>query len=47
MHGRIAEILEELYADKLESHASELAYHFVRAEDVHGGEKVVKYLVGL
>ena len=43
LHGRIAEILESLHAEGLEGHASELAYHFVQAGAVHGGEKVIEY----
>ena len=43
LHGRIAEILEDLHAEDMEDHASELAYHFVQAEAVHGSEKVVEY----
>jgi tetratricopeptide (TPR) repeat protein len=43
LHARIGEALEELYGSNAESHAAELAYHFVQAEPVLGAEKVVKY----
>ena len=32
LHTRIAEMLEELYADDIESHATELAHHFTQVE---------------
>jgi predicted ATPase len=43
LHARIGEALEELYGSNAETHAAELAYHFVQAEPVLGAEKVVKY----
>ena len=43
LHATIAETLEELYADDIESHSSELAYHFSQAEAVTGVEKQVYY----
>ncbi|MEE8159830.1 MAG: hypothetical protein V3T78_10785, partial [Dehalococcoidia bacterium] len=43
LHARIAESLEELYGDNVESHAAELAHHFSEAEAVLGTEKLVHY----
>ena len=43
LHARIGEVLEELYGSNAESHAAELAYHFVQAAPVLGAEKVMKY----
>ena len=43
LHARIAEALEELWQDDLDSHASELAAHFAHAQATLGPEKVVKY----
>jgi len=43
LHARIAEALEELYGADAESHAAELAHHFVKAEGVLGTEKLVRY----
>ena len=43
LHARIAEALEELYGDDAESHAAELAHHFVEAEGVLGTEKLIRY----
>jgi tetratricopeptide (TPR) repeat protein len=43
LHARIAETLEELYANELESRAAELAHHFTQAEAVLGIEKLVTY----
>jgi len=43
LHAQIADTLEELYADDLESHAAELAHHFAQAEAVLGTEKLVNY----
>jgi DNA-binding CsgD family transcriptional regulator len=43
LHARIGEALEELYGSNAETHAAELAYHFVRAEPVLGPEKLVHY----
>ena len=43
LHARIAEMLERLYANELEAHAEELAYHFSEAETALGSEKLVKY----
>ena len=45
MHARIAEVLEELYASDTESHAAELAHHFIEAQTVLGIEKPVRYLL--
>ena len=45
VHARIAEALEELWADNLEARSAELAHHFVQAETVLGIEKIVKYSV--
>ena len=43
MHGRIGEVLEELYGDDVEAHAAEQAYHFVEAVAVIGRSKLVRY----
>ena len=43
LHARIAEELEKLYGDDAESHAAELAHHFVEAEEVLGTDKLVRY----
>ncbi|MCH8063270.1 MAG: AAA family ATPase, partial [Chloroflexi bacterium] len=43
LHARIADTLEKLYAADLESHASELAYHFGEAEMALGSEKLIEY----
>ena len=43
LHARIAEALEELYAGVVETHATELAYHFGEAEEVLGSEKLARY----
>ena len=43
LHARIAEMLEELYADNLEARAAELAHHFAQAETIHGTDKLVRY----
>ncbi|MBT3942069.1 MAG: hypothetical protein HOF43_05060 [Chloroflexi bacterium] len=45
LHAQIAETLENLYGDRTEAHASELAYHFTEAEAVLGPEKVLQYTV--
>ncbi len=43
LHGEIGDALEGLYADDLEAHADELAYHFAEAEPARGGLKLVRY----
>ena len=43
LHARIGEGLEELVAADIETHASELAYHFAQAEPMLGFEKLVRY----
>ncbi len=43
LHARIGEVLEGIYANDLEAHASELAYHFALAEPVTGPDKLVRY----
>jgi len=43
LHGRIAEALEQLYADQAEDHAAELAHHFFEAGEVGGAGKLVQY----
>ena len=43
LHARIAEALEEIYGDDAESHAAELAHHFVEAEGVLGTDKLIRY----
>ena len=36
LHARIAEALEDLYGERAEAHAAELAHHFAEAETVPG-----------
>ncbi len=43
LHARIALVLEDLYQDRLEERAAELAEHFAEAETVLGTEKLVRY----
>jgi class 3 adenylate cyclase/tetratricopeptide (TPR) repeat protein len=43
LHGRIAEMLENLYGDQAETHAAELAHHFAEAQTVLGKDKLVRY----
>ena len=43
LHARIAEMLEELYGDRAENRAAELAHHFSEAEMALGTEKLVFY----
>ena len=43
LHGEIGEALEGLYAEDVEAHADELAYHFAEAEPALGGLKLVRY----
>ncbi|MDP6454039.1 MAG: AAA family ATPase, partial [SAR202 cluster bacterium] len=43
LHTRVAESLESLYGANADDHAAELAYHFVQAEAVLGGKKIVHY----
>ena len=43
LHGRIAQVLEELYGADVEAHAAELAHHFAEAQSVAGTEKLVRY----
>ncbi|MDP6452801.1 MAG: hypothetical protein QF898_05785, partial [SAR202 cluster bacterium] len=45
LHARIAEVLEKLYANDLESRAAELAHHFAQAETIHGTDKLVRYSI--
>ena len=45
LHVRIGGVLEGMYEDEFEAHASELAYHFTQSEAVTGPEKVVKYSI--
>jgi len=40
LHAHIGEVLEDLYADDTESHADELAYHFLRGDAL---EKAAEY----
>jgi predicted ATPase len=42
-HAQIAEVLEELYGDGVETHAAELAHHFAEAEPMLGPDKLVGY----
>ena len=43
IHGRKAEIMEELYGDNIEAHAEELAHHYNEASAMIGSEKMVYY----
>ena len=43
LHGRIAEVLEQIYGNQSDAHAAELAYHFAEAQTVLGAEKLVHY----
>lgn len=43
LHGEIGEALEWIYAEYVESHSDELAYHFAEAESVPGNPKLVHY----
>ena len=43
LHARIAEGLEELYGEDAETHAAELAHHFVEAQTSTGVTKLVRY----
>jgi len=43
LHARVAEALEELYGSDAQSHAAELARHFIEAQTVLGIEKPVRY----
>jgi DNA-binding CsgD family transcriptional regulator len=42
-HARVAEVLEELHQDDLESHSEELVHHFTAAEKVTGNRRLVPY----
>ena len=43
LHRRAGEALEELYADRIESHLGELTYHFVEAAPGGDAEKAADY----
>ncbi len=43
LHGDIGEALEELYSADVESHATELAYHFAEAVTVTSPGRLVRY----
>jgi DNA-binding CsgD family transcriptional regulator len=43
LHARIAEGLEEIYGDGVESHAAELAHHFAESQTLTGPAKLVRY----
>ncbi|MBQ12696.1 MAG: hypothetical protein CMJ45_14245 [Planctomyces sp.] len=43
LHARIAEGLEEIYGDGVESHPAELAHHFSEAQTLTGPSKLVRY----
>jgi eukaryotic-like serine/threonine-protein kinase len=45
LHSRIAEVLEERYAEDVESHLDELAYHYFEAAAVGDVEKAIDYAV--
>jgi tetratricopeptide (TPR) repeat protein len=44
-HQRIGEVLEALYEDEAELHASELAHHFVQAAPGPGVDRAVRYSI--
>ena len=43
LHAQIAEVMEEIWRDEIDSHASELAYHFGLGQATLGPDKVTKY----
>ncbi|MDP6514910.1 MAG: AAA family ATPase [SAR202 cluster bacterium] len=43
LHAQIATGLERMYGDYSDQHAAELAHHFLEAEPVMGGEKLIHY----
>ncbi|MCH8802301.1 MAG: AAA family ATPase [Chloroflexi bacterium] len=43
LHARIAEALEQLYAEELEEHAAEMAHHFFQAQTLLGAGKLALY----
>ena len=43
LHARVANALEEMYGDDVESHAAELAYHFAEAQTSTASGKLVHY----
>ena len=43
LHARIADALERIYGDSVDSFAAELAYHYSEAEAVLGTEKLLHY----
>jgi hypothetical protein len=45
LHARIAEALEQLYVDDIETHVGELAEHFAEADAILGPEKGARYLI--
>lgn len=44
LHARIARQLEEHFGDRAPDHATTLAYHYLQAEGVEGGENALLYL---
>ncbi len=45
LHARIALVLETLYGDHVEAHASQLAHHYAEAVTVLDEEKMVRYSI--
>lgn len=43
LHAKIAKVLETLYGDNADHHASELAHHLAEAGGVTGSDKLVFY----
>ncbi|MEK6304460.1 MAG: protein kinase [Acidobacteriota bacterium] len=44
-HRRIGDVLEKLYANSLESHLPELAYHFFQAAPAGSSDKAIDYAI--
>ncbi len=44
-HRRIGEVLEKLYANSLDSHLTELAYHFFQASPAGDSDKAIDYAI--
>ncbi|MEK6285150.1 MAG: protein kinase [Acidobacteriota bacterium] len=44
-HRRIGEVLEKLYANSLDSHLPELAYHFFQASPAGNSDKAIDYAI--
>ena len=44
-HRRVGEVIEKLYANSLDSHLPELAYHFFQASPAGEGDKAIDYAI--